>query len=272
MKTIIVATDFSKDAFNAATYALGMANVLNAELYLLHVYQLPVSYVDIAYTIELSDLEQLAEKEMKELRERLLTENNSTIKINTAIRLGTFFNELEDVCGMIQPYAVVMGCQGKTAAEHILLGSHAVYAMKHLEWPLITVPVGAGFSSLNKIGLACDFKDVANTIPAGEISTFVKDLNAELHVLNTGKEGEFESGVVFEAGVLRGMLQAVNPHYHFITNDNMEEGVLNFVDKYHIDLLIVLPKRHSLIDRLVHRSHTKRLVLHSHVPVLALHH
>lgn len=271
MKTIVVATDFSTDAFNAATYAAGMARVVNADLYLIHVYQIPVSYGDMAYSISLDDMEQIAQKDMKEFHDRLLMESGDMIKIGTEVRLGIFFNELQEVCDSIKPYAVVMGCQGKTAAEHILLGSHAVYAMKHLEWPLMTVPAGAAFSSLGKIGLACDFNDVAHTIPAGEISTFVKDLNAELHVLNTGKEKVFNTGIVFESGVLRDMMGSLDPQYHFIANENIEEGIIDFTEKNHIDLLIVLPKRHTLIDRLVHRSHSKQLVLHSHVPVLALH-
>jgi len=33
----------------------------------------------------------------------------------------------------------------------------------------------------------------------------------------------------------------------------------------------VLPKRHGLLDKLIHKSHTKQLVLHSHVPVMAFH-
>jgi hypothetical protein len=52
----------------------------------------------------------------------------------------------------------------------------------------------------------------------------------------------------------------LEPRYHFITNDNTDEGILNFAEKMSIDLLIVLPKRHGFADKLVHASHTKRFV------------
>jgi nucleotide-binding universal stress UspA family protein len=67
------------------------------------------------------------------------------------------------------------------------------------------------------------------------------------------------------------MLQGINPQYHFITNENTDEGIIEFAEKNNIDLLVVLPKRHDLLTKLLNRSHTKQLVLHSHVPVMALH-
>jgi len=44
MKTIVVATDFSAVALNAANYAVDMALAIKADILLLHVYQIPVSY------------------------------------------------------------------------------------------------------------------------------------------------------------------------------------------------------------------------------------
>jgi len=46
---------------------------------------------------------------------------------------------------------------------------------------------------------------------------------------------------------------------------------MDFEEKNKIDLLIVLPRRHNLLGSIFHKSHTKQLVLHSHVPVMALH-
>ena len=67
------------------------------------------------------------------------------------------------------------------------------------------------------------------------------------------------------------MLVSLKPNYHFITDKDTDEGIIDFAEKNHIDLLIVLPKRHGLLDKLIYKSHTKQLVMHSHVPVMALH-
>jgi len=271
MKTILMATDFSPAALNAANYAADMALAINADMLLLHVYQIPVSYNEIPVIVKTEDMMQNAEKVINELKEQLTRKTGGKLNIKTEVNMGVFFLELKTICERIKPYTVVMGSQGTTTAERLFFGSHTVYAMKHLMWPLITVPSEAKFSSVKKIGLACDFDKVVNTTPIDEIKMLVNDFNAELHVLNTGKKKVFNPEIVFESGLLQKMLYALKPNYHFITNENTDEGIMDFAEKNHIDLLVVLPKRHGLLDKLIHKSHTKQLVLNSHVPVMALH-
>ena len=47
MKTIILATDFSSTALNAANYAADMAVAINADLHLLNIQKVPIYYNDI---------------------------------------------------------------------------------------------------------------------------------------------------------------------------------------------------------------------------------
>ena len=271
MKTILVATDFSPAAANAADYAADMAMAIDADILLLHIYETPVVYMEVPIAMNEADMTQSAERAMIRLEAELVVRTNGEPNINTEIRIGNFFAELETVCERIKPYAVVIGSQGTTAAERLLFGGHAVYAMKHLIWPLITVPPTVKFSSVKKIGLACDFDEVAETIPVDEIKTLVNDFHAELHILNTGKQKVYSPELVFESGVLRNMLKDIKTDYHFIASDDTDEGIIDFAEQNQIDLLLVLPKRHGLIDAIKHKSHTKQLVLHSHVPLLSLH-
>ncbi len=270
MKTILLATDFSSAALNAANYATDMALAIDADILLQHVYSIPASYSELPAPVNIEEIKLDAEENINELKEKLIRKTGGKLKIESEVRMGTFFYELKTVCESIEPYTVVMGSQGTTASERLFFGGHTIYAMKHLMWPLITVPRGARFSRIKKIGLACDFEIVDNT-PVEEIKKLVKDFNAELHVLITGSREEFDPKIVFESGLLIEMMAPLNHEYHFITTENIDEGIMDFSEKNNIDLLIVLPRRHSLLDKIIHRSHTKQLVLHSHVPVMALH-
>lgn len=272
MKTILVATDFSPAAMNAANYAADMALAINAEIHLFHVYQIPISYSEIPVIVNEEEMMLNAETLIQGVKEKLTQKTAGKINIATEVRSGVFFQELRKVCERIKPYSVVMGSQGKTAAERLFFGSHAVHAMKNLMWPIITVPPEARFSFFKKVGLACDFDKVVDKTHVGEIKMLVHDFHAELHILNTGSKKEFEPELVFESGLLLEMLAALKPNYHFISNKDTDEGIIDFAEKNNIDLLIVLPKRHGLLDKLIYKSHTKQLVLHSHVPVMALHH
>lgn len=270
MKTIIVATDFSASAQNAAYYAVDMASAIEADILLLHVYPIPVSSLDIPLTTSLDELMSDAKKSLSELKEKLIERASTEIRIGTEVIAGNLFPGLKEICEKIKPYTVVMGSQGTTGAERVIFGSNTVYAMKHLAWPLVTVPPGVAFSQIKKICLACDFDDVIESTPVEEIKKLVNDFHAELHVVNSGREESYQPDMVFESGMLQEMLMSLKPEYHFITNENADEGIISFVEENNFDLLITLPKRRGVIEKLMHRSFSKQLILHSQVPVFAI--
>jgi len=267
----LVATDFSLAAANAVNYATDMALSINAQLFLLHVVQTPIGFSDMPLVMGLEDIMRSSEKDMQNLREELVLRTEGKILIESEVGMGGFYEELKEVCKRINPYTVVMGSQGKTAAEHLMFGSHAVYSVKHLAWPVITVPPNAAFTSVKKIGLASDLTEVVETTPFEEIKMLVHDFNAELHILNTGKKEVFDADIVFESGLMQEMTMALKPTFHFIDNENIDQGIMDFAEKNQIGLLIVMPRRHNILEGIFHKSHTKQLVLHSHVPVMSIH-
>ncbi|MFZ1527218.1 MAG: universal stress protein [Ferruginibacter sp.] len=271
MKTIIIATDFSPAAENAAKYAADLAITLNAALLIFHSFQVPVSYADVPLTLSANDLRTDAEEDISKLKNMLMGHINNNLRIETVVEEGVFFSELKRLCERIQPYAVVMGSQGTSNTERLFFGSESVYTTKHLEWPVITVPVNSSLRNIKKIGLACDFDHVVETIPAKEIKRMVTDFKAELHILNTGTNDKYSPELVFQSGMLQEMIADLKPAYHFISNRNITEGIIEFADKNRIDLLIVVPKHHLLPGKLLSKSITKQFVLHSHVPVMVLH-
>jgi len=271
MKTIVVATDFSSTALNAIDYAADMAIAIKGDIFLLHVCQIPVVYSEVPIVFSEVDIRHEAKKALIGLKQYLIQKTEGRVNIETEVRLGSFFSELETVCEHIQPYTVVMGSQGTTATERIMFGGHRVFAMKNLMWPIITVPPKASFSAIKKIGLACNLNRVVETVPLEELKTLVNDFNAELHILNIDKDGVFNPKTDYESVLLEQMMRALKPEYHFITNKNTNDAIMRFAEKNQIDLLIVLPRRNGLLKRLMNKNHMRQLVLHSHVPVMALH-
>src|SRR5690242_4359735 len=159
MKTIIAATDFSPASMNAVNYAADMAMSTKAELLLLNVYNLPVTYDDGFVTASSADeLKENAEWQLKKLKTYILYRTGGKIKIDFKTRLGNITEELEDLCKTIQPFAVIIGTRRKTNFEKAVFGSSALSIIKHLTWPVICVPPGKEFGTgIHKIGFACDF-------------------------------------------------------------------------------------------------------------------
>jgi len=274
MKTIIVPTDFSPIAKNAMNFAADMAVNINANLMLLHVYQVPVSMTDVPVVLVSADeLKKSSESKLEELKNALTNTTSGKIKIYTEAKMGDVSDELEDACKHIQPFAVIMGTKGASGVERILFGSTTLTAIRHLKCPVIVVPPGKQYGTgIKKIGFACDFKKVVESTPIQFIKNMVKEFRAELHVLNVDHEGRhFKPETPEESLMLHTLLEDLNPHYHFIDNADIEEGINEFAETNNIDLLITIPKKHKLLDSLFKHSSTKELVTHSHVPVMCVH-
>jgi nucleotide-binding universal stress UspA family protein len=274
MKTIVVPVDFSPASLNAANYALDLATAVKASLALIHVHKFPLPFSEIPVApASITALMDDAEKNLQKLKTDLAHKAGREIKIYTAVREGTLITQLEQYCQSVQPYMVVMGTHSTSAIERILFGSHTLSAMRNLLWPLIIVPVGSRFTSIGRIGLACDLQNVTQRVHANEIKKLVKEFRAQLHILHITKE---KHGMASEEEIegsewLREMLEEAKPVFHFIQNVNIEEAIYEFSEKNNLDMLIIIPQNHGLPDRLLHKSHTKQMVLHTHIPVLSLH-
>ena len=274
MKTIIVPTDFSPVATNAINFAADMAININASLMLLHVYQVPVSMTDVPVVLVSGDeLRKDSELKLKELKESLLHITSEKIRIYTEARMGDIVDELEDVANHIEPFAVIMGTKGTSGVERMLFGSTTLTAIRHLKWPVIVVPPGKEYGTgIKKIGFACDFNKVIENTPVQFIRNMVKEFNAELNVLNVDYEQRhFKPETPEESLMLHTLLEDLDPKYHFINHKDVEDGINEFAETNNIDLLITIPKKHSLLDNLFKHSSTKELVTQSHVPVMCVH-
>jgi nucleotide-binding universal stress UspA family protein len=273
MRTILVPTDFSAIATNALHYAIEMANTIKANLMLLHVYQVPVSYTDAPIVmVSVNELRHAAEKRMEQLKEMVRKIVLPEQKIYTETRLGNITDELESICEKIKPFAVVMGTKGASAFERVVFGSNTLSAIRHLHVPVICVPPGKTFGKgIKKIGFACDCKEVVATTPTRIIRDLVKNFDAELHVLNVNTDGKREEEKPEQTVLLETLLSDLHPEYHFLEHTDIEDAINEFAEKNNLDLVISIPKQHKLVEKIFRKSSTRQLVYESHVPVMCIH-
>lgn len=274
MKTLIVPTDFSPAAINAMNYAADMALQINASLTLFHVYQVPVTVSEVPLVlVSLDELKDQAERKIKKTKKDLEHISSGKLKIHTETVMGNVIDELENICKKTNPFAVVMGSVGHSAIDRTLFGSTTLTAIKHLTVPVICVPKGKEYGTgIKKIGFACDFREVVKTIPAFPIKNFVKEFNAELHILNVDyKDRRFKADSPEQLAIFNEELADLNPEYDFIEHEDIEDGINEFAEKNNLDLVITIPKKHKLLEGIFKPSSTKQLVFESHIPVMCIH-
>jgi nucleotide-binding universal stress UspA family protein len=274
MKTVVCPIDFSTISLNAANYAADMACALNATLAIVYVCPVPspISEVQVpGYLLE--DLIAEAQVKGKAIKSDLAVRTKGKIRITFSVKPGEPVSGINEFCSTVSTFAVVMGAESTTALERFFFGGITISAVKHIMWPILVVPPNVEYSEIRKIGLACDFDKIIATIPVLEIISLVKEINAELHVINikTDLDATYNSEVFSEAKWLRDKLIGLHPKYHLINGTNIEESLCKFAKLNEIDLLIVVPKKHHLLNKLFCESRSQRLVLQSHIPVMALH-
>ena len=273
MKTLIVPTDFSPVSINAMHYAAEMANAIEASLLLVHVYQVPVTFSEVpVLAVSIDEMKATSEERLLEMKSSLEHFTSGKLKVYTEAILGDTVDELRQLCDRIQPFALVMGTHGNSGLERMILGSTTLTAIRHLKYPVIAVPPGKTFKGIKKIGLACDFKDVVESTPVSFIKTIVEQFQASLHILNVDYHHEhFTRQTPLESAYLETMLGNTKPNYHFLNREDIVNGITEFAESNNLDLVMVIPKKHKLLEGIFHRSSSAGLVSHSHIPVVAIH-
>ncbi|THU41843.1 universal stress protein [Niastella caeni] len=278
MKTLVVPTDFSSVSVNALNYAVDMAQAINAGIVLLHVYNVPVSFADGAVVpveiVSVEELKRTAEERLEEIKRNLVQVTSGQVQVYSEARLGDTIEELEKLCKSVQPLAIIMGSHGATGLERIIMGSTTLNAIRHLKCPVIVVPPGTTYHGIKRIGLACDFENIVQSTPIDYIKSIVKEFGAELYVLNVKDKDDEETDVTeatMETAYLDAMLEENRPTYVQLTGKDVVEGIHGFAENNNLDLVMLIPKKHRFIDSLFHKSQSRELITHSHIPIVSIH-
>jgi nucleotide-binding universal stress UspA family protein len=140
---ILVAHDFSDCAEAALDTALALAGALQARVTLLHAYEVP-TYVFPESVVATSDLvgqvRGAAEEGLANVAERA---RKSGVKIDTILRQGVAWSEIDAAALALKCDLVVMGTHGRRGLSRVLLGSVAEKVVRTAPCPVLTVPLGS---------------------------------------------------------------------------------------------------------------------------------
>jgi len=275
MKQILVPVDFSPASLNALNYAADLARSLKANLVVLHIYQPPSSiYAELPLPpLEIEKSLEEIDKKMQELKRDLAIRTKDEIQIRTETRVGNIRLDIQDLVDQLQPLMVVMASHGAGKMERLLLGSNTIWASKHLICPLVIVPKEAKFKSIARIGLAWNYRPLKDIGPLNKVRELVKEFAASLHVICIMKNAsERLSGkLLAEATQFQEEFGDLKPHYSFIVDTDVTKAILEFSEKNKLDMVMVIPAKHDMIERFFHHSQSRDMALHTKWPLLSLH-
>ena len=272
-KTLVVPVDFSASSVNAVNYAADFAKASGASIALLHICDVPVISQEPVPAEVIDELLEEAKKKMEELKQNLHHKTGNELTISAEVRVGPVYSQIQDYCATAQQPIVIMGAHMTTATERMIFGSNVLRAMQNLSWPLIVVPNGIRFTGIGVAGLACDLRDVPATVHAESLIKWLGNFHPQLHILHITpkKHGMLDADEIKGAGILKEALKTFNPVFHYMQDENTEEAIAAFAEKNNLNLLVIIPKKHGLLNQLLHKSHSKQMIINTHIPIMAIH-
>ncbi|OQY92154.1 MAG: hypothetical protein B6D37_15220 [Sphingobacteriales bacterium UTBCD1] len=259
MNTVIVPVDFSETSLNAARYTG----------------QLLSGHQGIKMIL-FNVVEKEEEAEVsKEYLENLKTElEKNGIMITALTEFGDdFIEKLEKLARNQKADLIIMGINGRSPLHHAIAGSNTFKIIGKKVCPVMIIPPETKYTAMKNVLLTSDFRDVETTTPSEPIKDVLKIFNPNLHVINVDSNHyvALTEEVQEEKAKLSDMLSEFSPEFYFLGWYDVTEAINQFASDKNIDLIIAIPKNHSLIEKMFKGSNTKKLAYQSPVPVLAMH-
>jgi nucleotide-binding universal stress UspA family protein len=182
MKKILVPTDFSACANDAARVALHLAKPLGAWVYFLHISPEPSVKSLVHSAVELETHHREVSTAKSQLDEWVRTGESFGV---TCFPILVFDNGTEKIENYVQPYSIdliVMGSHGAKGIRKLVIGSNAQSVVKHASVPVLVVKQQADTLSLNTILFASTFNE-KTTANFSWVANLVNGLKGQLHLL-----------------------------------------------------------------------------------------
>ena len=275
MKKILFPTDFSKTANNAFIYALKMAKYIEAELIVLHVYELPIvsyegysSYISEVYeTIELSKFENFKDY-IPELR-KIAEENQlEDVKMSHVMEEGDLIFTIKKLVKKEKISLIIMGTKGASGLKEVFVGTNAGALIKKVPITTLIVPAKAKFEPIKTIGFTTRFRSKDRTA-LKQVLDFAKMMNAKVKCLYVKT---FDSEVKeSRINKWRDDFKKDPVKFFVIPNEDIKQTIFDFMTSQNIDMMAMLTYKRHFLEGLFDQSLTKKLSYHSEIPLFALH-
>lgn len=269
---MLVLTDFSQEAANAARYATGLARHLGAKkITLYHSYEsIAVPATAFApYTGGFTESPEVSIQKITELKDELQEWCPENTEIDVRCDERNLMNAVVTLSEQERIGLVVMGVSGKSGLERAIMGSNTISLAKDSPAPLLIVPPVATFQPIKTVVFACDLKRISIATPVLAIKHFINTLAARLVILNVNTEGgHINPEAIKETKYLDHLWDEQQAEYYYIDHQDTAKGIMEFAYRQRAELVITVPKQYGFFESIFHRSVTKKLAYHTHLPLL----
>lgn len=266
MFTILFPTDFSAPAAHALQYAVALAEKITAKVVLFHAVPVPLQDPNTFF----KPAEIYSKDESQTKLEALKAQVAARVPCDTVLKVGYSVTELTDYMEENFVDIVMLGTRGAGNTPDTLVGSTTDGLIQKTKRPVLVIPAGASFVPPGRIVLAADLKET-NRTSLDSLIALARLFKAEVLVVNvTSDAGELPEKKAVEALKLEEYLDEIPASMHVVVDDEVTEAIEDFALANNAQMLAVVARKHVFIGSLFHDSVTRKLTLHTDLPLLTM--
>lgn len=274
MKTIVVLTDFSKKAENAAVYALKIAEKIYANIILFHSFEkfqsinMPESGSWVFEEYHVTTNECLAE--LKKLEDYLEThrepgafEPHISLYNEMGYDLGSTVQQLiKDKNADL----IIMGARGDDMISHLFTGSDTSSVLDHATCPVLFIPEKGRFDHFKTIVFANDLKkDYTKAV-----SSLIEIAFMNQSQIIMAHFGEEENNYDLYLNLIKNKFEYPDITFRQFPLKNIGKQLRELAAAAKADLIVMIHHHHEQFNNLITSSKSKKMLIHPQVPLLIL--
>ena len=274
MNKILVPTDFSKEAGYALDGAINLAAKTGAQIFLLHVVEsiadgsfatqggAPDSLSEEAFTL------QLLKKGKHDLAKLVADRDFEGIQVVTNVQVGNPYRHIARDILENEADLVIMGSQGTSGYEEVLIGSNAERVVRHSQCPVITLKQSVDFNQITDVVFAADFIQNEQHV-IDQLKKLQHLLDAKLHLVKVDTPNNFESSRTINRRIKDFVKEYSLENYTIdIYNEATEEdGIIYFAEDIDADMIALATYGKTGLRHLLSGSIAEDVVNHAQRPV-----
>jgi nucleotide-binding universal stress UspA family protein len=283
MKKILVPVDFSEHTNTVCRFALEVAKKTGGEIRLFHAYfdyliTTNSTFPDLLESGEMfnqemmieirnnakADLENLASSLIDILTDEKIT---NVIVVHT-LTGGMPEDEILNISETYGPELIVMGTHGKGEKE-LLTGKISSKIVRHAKSRILTIPRNASFRGIENLMYATDFND-ENIGDISKLFGLLAAYNPIIHCIHVNVDGDRQADEEKMYSIQKHFnkkMESGKLVFKVIDNEDFVQGINQYVMEHNIDIISVVHRRKGFLKRLVSKSYTQELLVHSEVPL-----
>ncbi|WP_445381376.1 universal stress protein [Robiginitalea sp. IMCC43444] len=278
MKTILIPTDFSRNAWNALFTLLKLFTHQQARILILNTYEPQLAnLLGDRSELRLGAIYESLGKESREQMQDLLgylqqNHHNPRHQFEAIHRSGDLLQALRALTNEYPVDLIVMGTQGATGAKKVFLGSNTVRVLKAIRnKPLLVVPEDFDFQQLRTVVFPTDYIKYYEPYEISILLDLVKVWDARLQIVYVGSEFKLTSNQESHQKLLSAKLKGI-PH-SFVNQKlkgSVSDTIRDYAENKDAELIALVHYKHSILEVLTHNPVSKRIAFETRIPLLVL--